>query len=126
MGLPLVPLDRYYLKETAVVGQFTGGAWSTSSKYSIDGQSRPRLSEVLRTCLFAWIIAPGFVVGPIALLLVNADAISESFGFYWMFGGFIFWLLASIPALAFLIGVYRRRWAPLREVRWRDSRPSGY
>jgi hypothetical protein len=58
----------------------------------------------------------GVVLVPILLWLGHADQLSESIGIGWVIGGFIAWLLGSIAAVAFLLTIYRERWAPLREA----------
>lgn len=116
VGLPIVPLGRFYLRETEKLFSMQGAVSRETTRYAIAGRSRIRVGEVLRTYLFCWLLGPAIVLVPIGLLLGNADEISQSIGFWWVFGGFIFWLFASIFLLVFLMGAYRKRWAPLREA----------
>lgn len=121
-GLPVIPLGRYYLRQTSMSAQ----AMNTTTRYAIAGRSRLRFSEVLKTYLFCWIYGPAVVLIPILLLLSNADAVSDKVGFGWVIGGFAFWLLASIAFLVTLLAFYRDNWAPIRQVRWLERRSSRY
>lgn len=114
--LPIVPLDRFYLAEVSSDFQNRGVSQKTVTHYQIAGRSRLRGGEVLLTYLANWIVAPGIVLGPIALLLGNADQLAESIGLMWVIFGFIGWLFLSLWGVGYLAKHYRSHWSPLREA----------
>jgi hypothetical protein len=130
LGLPLIPLDRYYVTEQGT-STFNAGNYSrTTTGYLIHGRSRLSAEEIVRTYLFQWVLGPAIVLVPIILWLSHADEIvgettdSVSGGrFALLIGVFLIWLIGSISGLAFLTTTYRRRWAPVREARIVQRRP---
>jgi hypothetical protein len=119
-GLPIVPLGRYYLRQTT--SEYRGPG--TVTRYAIAGRSRPRAAEILRTYLYCWLFAPAIVLAPILTLLYNADHLAEKFAFGWLLGAFFLCLLVSIAILTTLHATYRTRWAPTRQAQWLDRPPS--
>ncbi|MEV6637781.1 hypothetical protein AB0M54_44340 [Actinoplanes sp. NPDC051470] len=126
--LPVFPLTRYYLSEHPLDPlDAARHSYIVLGRYQIDGESRPRAAEILRTYAFWWLIVP--LVGPGPLLLVGrhlhgvADTMSTAQT--WMsIAGFLLWPFLVIWGLTTLRDVYRRRWAPLRTVTWVDPPPS--
>jgi hypothetical protein len=125
--LPVVPLYRYYLRRRAVRLETSGLEFTTTTDYQIDGESRLRAVEILRTYVFCWLAMPAIVVAPILVMLSNADRITSGLEghvpvspIFVIIGAFILWLIGSIIVGIWLLGVYRARWAPIRPVRWID------
>jgi hypothetical protein len=117
--LPVIPLARYYVTEGATTP--TAASWTT--RYQLHGRSRLRAGEVLRTYVFCWLVAPGIVLVPIILWLTHADQIADATSFWVVLVVFLVLVLGGVALVVTLISVYRRRWAPLRTVRWLDARP---
>jgi hypothetical protein len=130
LGLPLIPLDRYYVTEQGS-STFNAGNYSrTTTRYLIHGRSRLSAEEIVRTYLFQWLLGPAIVVVPVILWLSHADEIvgetTDSVSgarLALLIGGFLIWLIGSIIGLAFLTTTYRRRWAPVRKARIVRRRP---
>ncbi|WP_051791612.1 hypothetical protein [Amycolatopsis jejuensis] len=127
LGLPLVPLERYYLREVktldAMLDAVRGLPWTHRKRYELSGQSRLRAAEILRTYLFCWVAGPVFIALPVALLLSFADELAESAGVFLLVILFGSVLAGSIMGLSALHARYQEQWAPLRTVRWRDAPP---
>lgn len=128
--LPVIPLGRYYVKDQGTTGTYAGAYTSTTTRYTIYGRSPLRADEILRTYVFQWVLGPAFVIVPIILWLSNADAISgetsdsvSGWRIFLLIAVFLIWLIGSIAALVVLMLTYRRKWAPLRDVRMVRKRP---
>ncbi|GAA4518139.1 hypothetical protein GCM10023191_091810 [Actinoallomurus oryzae] len=121
LGLPLVPLDRYYLKETGMTVVSHGFGSTTTTRYEIFGVAPLRGSEIIRTYLYCWLFAPLLGAGPTILLLSDADDVSAALpgGVIALIVLFVLLLIASIMLLVAIHGYYRKHWAPLREPEWR-------
>ncbi|MGW0602058.1 hypothetical protein ACWD11_33730 [Streptomyces sp. NPDC002776] len=111
--LPVVPLSRYYVRQTGYSDQSGLFSTRTTTSYDIVGRSRVRWIEVVRTYLVWWIVMPAAFVGPIVVAVGQED---ENAGLYGMFVsvGLVFLLLT----LVFFYGKY---WRPVREVRWAEA-----
>ncbi|BCB75761.1 hypothetical protein GCM10022251_26430 [Phytohabitans flavus] len=126
-GLPIVPLSRCYLSEDRPRETWLGA----TARYRIEGESRLRAAEVLRTYAFGWLLVPAVLIAPALVLLSQADRVIDDEGSdvakLSLVGAFLLVLLGSILALGVLRGLYRQRWAPVREVVWVDAPvvPSG-
>lgn len=124
LGLPLIPLSRYYVAEQGTSFYSIGTYSRTTTRYVIYGRSRLHAEEILRTYVFQWVLGPAFVLVPIILWLSHADEISgettdstSGWRISLLIGVFVIWLIGSIIALSFLTTTYRHRWAPLRKAR---------
>ena len=119
-GLPVVPLDRYYLKEAGMTVAARGAGTVTTTKYEIFGTAALRGSEIIRTYLYCWLFAPLLGVGPVLLLLSDADGLADELpgGVLTLIVLFILLLAVSVTLVVVIHGFYRKRWAPLREPEW--------
>ena len=122
--LPIVPRERFYLAEVSSSFENRGVSQSTKTRYQIAGRSKLRGDEVLRTYLSHWILVPGFIGGPIALLLGNSNKLADSIGFIWVLFGVMGWLFLSIWLVGYLAKQYRSHWAPVREAEPAPRPPS--
>ncbi|MFD5478763.1 hypothetical protein [Streptomyces hawaiiensis] len=115
--LPVVPLSRYYVRQTGYSDESGLFSIRTTTSYEIVGRSRVRWIEVVRTYLVWWIVMPTAFVGPIVAAVGRED---ENAGLYGMFVsvGLVFLLLT----LFFFYGKY---WRPVREVRWAEGATGG-
>jgi hypothetical protein len=119
-GMPLIPLRRYYLSQGGTTFEGSVVRRTVKTHYQIAGESRLRASEVLRTYVFCWLLAPAVILGPVIAFFTQVDAIADALSgvfilviaapFAWIFG--IGYLVTK------LLDVYRARWAPVREVEW--------
>ncbi|PZT71161.1 hypothetical protein DN402_02740 [Streptomyces sp. SW4] len=111
--LPVVPLGRYYVRQTGY--REDGGLLfhRATTGYEIVGRSRIRWTEVVRTYLACWIVMPGALVGPIVVALGREG---DNAGLH---GGLVSGGL--VIALLTLFVVYRTYWRPVREVHWADT-----
>ncbi|TDD93329.1 hypothetical protein [Actinomadura rubrisoli] len=121
--LPLLPLERYYVTEKEMTADAVG--WTTH--YLIHGQSYLRIGEIVRTYLFCWLIGPAMALGPsLGLAALMIEVVDASFNVpFWVIvvtivGGFI----GSFCIVSLLLMTYRKRWAPLRTVRWVEGPPT--
>jgi hypothetical protein len=126
-GLPIVPLSRCYVKqEPAPTSPVRGFRLRGDTTYQIEGVSRRRASEILRTYAFCWLLVPAVVVVPVLALLSHADRIVDrgedgaTGRKVVLVGAFLLLLTGSILALQGALVLYRRRWAPVRSVEWVD------
>lgn len=123
--LPIVPMDRFYLREGSTTDDYYAVISSkTTTRYIIYGESRLRPAEVLRTYLFWWVVGPVVALLFPALLMLNGQRLSDALA------PGAAWPVLAVTGLAFLLFVgglallatltvnYRKRWAPVREVRW--------
>jgi hypothetical protein len=111
-GLPIIPLGRYYIREE---GTTVDGISDTATRYTVAGTASLRVSEVLRTYAFSW-LTPIAVIVPMIAVLHRADEV----GFWWCLAMVTLWPITGIALAVTALYLYRDRWAPLREVRWRD------
>lgn len=128
LGLPLAPMDRFYLRkastETVALGY--------KDRYVVDGESRLNAGEVLRTYLFGWIGGPAVIVLPTLALFyplyqfLQSIAPDAAWVVLVMIGVFVVGLTCSGLLLGVLIANYRKKWAPLRTVRWVEAPPSPF
>jgi hypothetical protein len=122
LGLPVLPLNRYYLQPGDTTFMTRGSSSTLLSSYRIAGAADLRGTEILRTLLYCWLVGPAIVVGPLVLLFVNIDAIVHSVpgGVLTLIAGVLAWLIGSAVGLTVVQQYYRQHWAPLREVRMAD------
>ncbi|MBA0050180.1 hypothetical protein E0L36_04485 [Streptomyces sp. AJS327] len=112
--LPIVPLSRYYVRQTGYRDESGLLTSRTTTTYEIVGRSRVRWTEVVRTYLLCWLVLPAVFVGPILFAVLRWD--SETSALYGTFVSVgLFFLLFTL----FLL--YRTYWRPVREVRWADT-----
>lgn len=122
--LPLVPMDRFYLREGSTSDHHAGIYARTATGYTIDGESRLRAGEVLRTYLFWWVVGPVVALVLPAVFMLEGYRVSASLapGAGWpepVVTGLAFLLfVAGLLLLAVLAVNYRKRWAPVCDVRW--------
>jgi hypothetical protein len=111
--LPVVPLGRYYVRQTGYRDE--GGPLSirTTTTYEIFGRSRLRWIEVVRTYLAWWIVMPAAIFVPFAATVGRESENAELYGMA-VSGGLVLLLLT-------LFFIYGRYWRPVREVRWADA-----
>lgn len=117
-GLPILPLDRFYLKELGTTFQSKGTEQKTTSRYQIFGTAPLSVNELIRTYLYCWLFAPLIGIGPLVLYLADADHLGHSLP-----GGIITYLILLFVVLFVSIGVlvalheqYRKHLAPLRQA----------
>jgi hypothetical protein len=120
LGLPLIPLGRYYLKEAGMSLTSQGLGSTTTTRYEIFGVSPLRISEIIRTYLYCWLFVPALGAGPSLLLLADADDVAEVLpgGIIGVIVLFAMMLIASVMLVVVIHGYYREHWAPLREPEW--------
>lgn len=111
--LPVIPLSRYYVRQTGYSDESGFFSTKTTTRYEIVGRSRIRWIEVLRLYLAWWIVVPTAVVGPIVVDLRSED---ENDGLYGMFVSVGLFFLLLI-----LFGLYAKYWRPVREFRWAEA-----
>jgi NADH:ubiquinone oxidoreductase subunit K len=118
LGLPVLPLNRYYLQPGDTSFTIRGTRSTQLTSYRIVGAADLRAAEILRTLLYCWLVGPAIVVLPLVLLFVNIDAIVDSVpgGVLTLIVVVLAWLVGSVAGLSAVLQVYRKRWAPLREV----------
>jgi hypothetical protein len=112
-GLPLVPLDRYYLREIGLHPR--SNYVETITRYQIAGTAELRPDEILRTYAFGW-LTPVAVIVPLLLLLARAD----DFPFWVPITALVLWPTAAIVLVVMALMYYRKHWAPMRKVRWHE------
>jgi hypothetical protein len=119
-GLPILPLDRYYLKEGDTTYSSRGRTSTETTSYQILGTAPLRSSEIIRTYIYCWLIAPLIGAGPLLLYLVNADHLAHSLpGGIITFLILMFVILFAGPILLLVLHTrYRERFAPLRVPAW--------
>ncbi|WP_146165611.1 hypothetical protein [Murinocardiopsis flavida] len=120
IGLPVLPLDRYYLgaglhRLPTTMEQARTGI----SRYEVAGTARLHAGEILRTYLGGWLPPAAVVLGLLALLS-RADDLP-----LWLTIGAVAVVpLASIIGGLMVLDYYGAHWAPLREVHWvQEPRP---
>jgi hypothetical protein len=115
VGLPVLPLGRYYPRETAAdLAPDYGLYHQTTSTYQVAGTARLCLDEVLRTYAFGW-LTPAAAIWPLIALLHRADALPV-----WVpIVAVVCWPSTATALAVMGLMYYRKNWAPLREVRWR-------
>lgn len=115
--LPVIPLSRYYVRQTGYRDESGFFSIRTTTSYEIVGRSRVRWIEVVRTYLAWWIVMPAAFLGPIVVAVGKED---ENAGLYGMFVsvGLVFLLLI-------LFALYAKYWRPVREVRWAEATAGG-
>ncbi|GAA4460360.1 hypothetical protein GCM10023170_061300 [Phytohabitans houttuyneae] len=129
-GMPIVPVSRCYLREDrAFTTAARGFRLHSAARYQIDGQSRRRWTEIVRTYAFCWLLVPAIVIAPTLVLLSQADRIVDT-GADGATGPklalvavFLLLLTGSILALSAALALYRTRWAPVRAAKWVDPPP---
>ncbi|MEV4755820.1 hypothetical protein AB0J86_12010 [Micromonospora sp. NPDC049559] len=114
IGLPIIPLDRYYLRERGFASKSIGLYSETTYRYNIAGWAKLRFGEVLRTYAFCWLATLGGVV-PLLALLARAD----DFPVWVSITAMVVWPTTAIVLAVTGLMYYRKHWAPLREARWR-------
>jgi hypothetical protein len=115
--LPVVPLSRYYVRQTGYSDESGLFSTRTTTRYEIVGRSRVRWIEVVRTYLAWWIVMPAAFVGPIVAAVGRED---ENAGLYGMFIS-----VGLVLLLLTLFFIYGRYWRPVREVRWAEAATGG-
>ncbi|WP_217166418.1 hypothetical protein [Streptomyces sp. AC512_CC834] len=116
--LPVVPLGRYYVRQTGYSDESGLLSIRTTTRYEIVGRSRVRWIEVVRTCLVWWIVMPAVFVGPSVAAAVGWE--DENAGLYGMF------VSVGLAFLLFtLLFFYGKYWRPVREVRWAEAAAGG-
>ncbi|MEV7020322.1 hypothetical protein [Streptomyces sp. NPDC093991] len=86
--LPVVPLSRYYVRQTGYSDQSGLLTINTTTSYHIVGRSRIRWIEVGRTYLAWWIVMPTAFVGPIVISVGGEDENAELYGMFVSVGRF--------------------------------------
>ncbi|RZS43384.1 hypothetical protein EV193_102363 [Herbihabitans rhizosphaerae] len=116
VGLPIMPLERYYVSDGVLAGGAMSGLYNeTITRYRIVGVSQLRPAEVLRTYAFGW-LTPLAAILPLLLLLARADDLP-----LWVtFTAVAVWPITAILIAVSALSHYRKNWAPVREVRWRE------
>jgi hypothetical protein len=109
--LPVIPLSRYYVRQTGYSDESGLFSVKTTTSYEIIGRSRVRWIEVVRTYLVWWIVMPAALVGPNVAAAVGSE--DESAGLYGMFVS-----VGLTCLLLTLFFFYGRYWRPVRGVRW--------
>jgi hypothetical protein len=91
-----------------------------TTSYQILGTALLRSSEIIRTYLYCWLIAPLIGAGPLLVYLVNADQLAHSLpGGFFTFLILMFVILFAGPILLLALHTrYRERFAPLRVPAW--------
>lgn len=119
LGLPVLPLGRYYLGAglhelpTTMEQARTATSW-----YGVVGTARLNAGEALRTYLAGWLPPAAVVLGLIALLS-RADDLP-----LWLTIGAVAVVpFASIIGGLWILDCYGTHWAPLREVHWAQEAP---
>jgi hypothetical protein len=129
--LPIAPLGRYYLRQGRSYD--SGGLFTVRSttEYEFHGRSRLRVSEVVRTYVFWWLVLPVVFVGPIIAGISWAEqqrpypnAPDPPNMFRYELGGMLVAVLLTFLLLGLLL-VYRMRWRPVREAHWVTDIGSG-
>ncbi len=122
--LPIRPLGRYYVKEGETV-DVSGrhGSSTSTTQYVFLGRAELRMSEVIRTYLFCWLVAPLVIAGPVTLFGINSDAFSHAHPILFIV------LLLAIPivcmiALAWMLVLNEKFLAPARIPQWVEARPA--
>jgi hypothetical protein len=118
-GLPILPLDRFYLKELGTQHESQGIRQTKStSRYQVFGTAPLSVNELIRTYLYCWLFGPLIGAGPLVVYLLDADHLAHSLP-----GGVITYLVLLFVVLLVSIGVlvtlheqYRKHLAPLREA----------
>ncbi|MFF9508708.1 hypothetical protein ACF1BU_11595 [Streptomyces sp. NPDC014724] len=87
------------------------------------GEAELRMSEVIRTYLFFWVVVPLVVAGPVTLFGINGDAFSRSHPITFHV------LLIVIPvvcliALAWMLAFNEKFLASVRVPDWVEARPT--
>jgi hypothetical protein len=114
IGLPLVPLGRYYLRDLGLDAARSDHV-VTTTRYDIAGRSRIRAAEVARTYAFGWLM-PVVVLLPLLALFTWVDDLPV-----WIpLAAVVVWPIVAITVTVFVLMHYRDHWAPLRQPRWRD------
>lgn len=114
IGLPILPFGRYYLRESGFdLGANYGVSGQTRTRYDIAGTARLRFSEILRTYAFCW-LTPAAAIWPLIALLERAD----DFPVWVPITAVVVWPTTAIVLAVAALTYYRKKWAPLREVRW--------
>lgn len=153
-GLPIVPVARCYISEErththlgsthipdgsppAGDGHARAGGHVTrvrgGRRYRIEGESRRRVPEILRTYAFCWILVPAVVVAPVLVLLSQADrfvdtASEDGAGVgakLALVAALLLVMTTSILVLSAALALYRSRWAPIRTAEWIDRPDAG-
>lgn len=131
-GLPIVPVSRCYLSEQRAVGPpVRGFRLRSATRYRIEGESRRRVSEILRTYAFCWLLVPAVVIVPVLVLLSQADRIVDvrdggaTGPKLALVAAFVLLVTGSILALSAALALYRSRWAPVRTVEWVERPDAG-
>jgi hypothetical protein len=115
-GLPIAPLDRYYVRERGIDPARTDHSVITT-RYEIAGRSPVRPAEVARTYAFGW-LTPVAIIAPLLALLARADDLP-----FWLpLVALVVWPLTTIPLTVAMLMYYRDYLAPRREPRWHGRR----
>jgi hypothetical protein len=116
VGFPIIPLERYYLREVSADFVTDYGAYSEITRYDIAGTARLRLGEILRTYACVW-LTPVVVILPLIALLLRANDIP-----LWVsITAVVLWPTTAICLAVMVLMYYRKHWAPLREVQWHQD-----
>lgn len=111
--LPVVPIGRYYVRQTGYADDSGLFSTRTTTRYEIAGRTRVRGIEVILTYLAWWIVVPVAFLGPIIYAVGREEENAPLYGMLVSVG--LFFLLIVLFAL------YARRWRPVREFRWADT-----
>lgn len=111
IGLPIVPLGRYYVRQARMTPKDIAG---NVTRYDVAGTARLHPGEILRTYAFCW-LTPLIGILPLIALLERAD----DFSVWISITAVAVWPTTVIVLCVWLLLHYRKHWAPLREVRWR-------
>lgn len=115
--LPVIPLGRYYVRQTGYRDESGFFSTKTTTSYEIIGRSQVRWIEVVRTYVAWWIVMPTALVGPIFAAAGWEDQNAELYGMFISVG--------LILLLITLFLFYARYWRPVREVRWAEAPTDG-
>lgn len=123
LGMPIIPLGRYYLRQGSTTGFASGSYTEYRTRYAIEGRARPRFFEIIRTYVFCWLIGPGVVLAPTLALLWRVDELSDAiapdsgWSFLAVTALALGWPVSAIVLLVMLLQNYRKHWAPVRTAR---------
>ncbi|WP_328563769.1 hypothetical protein [Streptomyces coelicoflavus] len=117
--LPVVPLGRYYVRQTGFSDESGLVSIRTTTSYEIVGRSRVRWTEVVRTCLFWWIVTPAAFLVPSIFAAVGWE--DDNAGLYGM--SVSVGLVSLLFTLLFFYGKYWRRVSEVFPVKFSVLKP---
>lgn len=112
-NLPIVPLGRYYLRELGL--RPGSNHLETTTKYEIAGTAELHPGEILRTYAYSWLGTAAVIVPLLAFLA----AVGDDAGLVTL-AAIVLWPMLGIFISVMALMHYRKRWAPEREVFWRE------